>query len=88
MEKDLASRFSQLKERYGKASEGLIRAKERLESEKDSRGELVKKIKKRGFDPGKLRETYEEKETGIIGRMASMEKSVDETEEKLRAISV
>ena len=85
---DETARFKKIKDEISNLSDQKIRLEERFKNEKANLEKLLKEIKDKGYDPKKLSEIRKEKEESLQELLTSMEKSVEETKQKLNLIEV
>ena len=85
---DDTQRFTQIKEDIDNMSDQKIRLEERFKTEKANLEKLLTEIKEKGYDPKKLKEIREEKETELQKLLAELEAAVKDTQEKLNLIEV
>lgn len=85
---DDTQRFTQIKEDINKMSDQKIRLEERFKTEKANLEKLLTEIKDKGYDPKKLKEIREKKETELQELLAELEVTVKDTQEKLNLIEV
>jgi len=85
---DETARFKKIKDEISNLSDQKIRLEERFKNEKTNLEKLLKEIKDKGYDPKKLSEIRKEKEKSLQELLTSMEKSVEETKQKLNLIEV
>lgn len=81
-------RFKKAKEEIDTLSDKKIRLEERFKSEKQRLEELISEISDKGYDPKKLTEIREKKETELKNLLEKLEKSIKETKEQLNLIEV
>jgi hypothetical protein len=79
-------RFKSIKEDIDRLSGQKIRLDERYQNQRQKLDELLKEIAAKGFDPQKLSEIREEKETELKKLLDELEQSVQKVEEELKAI--
>ncbi len=85
---DDTQRFTQIKEEINQMSDQKIRLEERFKSEKSNLEKLLAEITKKGYDPKKLSEIREEKETQLQKPLTELEEQVKEAQGKLNLIEV
>ena len=81
-------RFKKAKEEIDNLSDKKIRLEERFKNEKQRLEELISEISDKGYDPKKLTEIREKKETELKDLLEKLEASINETSKKLNLIEV
>jgi chromosome segregation ATPase len=83
---DQVQRFLAVQEKIKTLSGDKIRIDERYKAETVRLEKLIAEIQAKGYDPTKLAEIKEAKEKELEKSLAELEKSVQETSEKLKEI--
>jgi len=83
---DQIERFKELNENLKNLSEKKIRFEEQFKTKKQSLAELIREIKEAGYDPIKLNEAIQEKETALKKAIAKFEKELQEVSSQLSEI--
>ena len=70
-------KFNEVNEKLKRVSEKVIRIEEQFKSKKQALSELLKEIKAEGFDPTKLKEIIQEKESALKNEIEAFSKAVE-----------
>lgn len=79
-------RFKQIKEKIQTLSSQKIRLDERYQNQRAKLDDLLKEITAKGFDPQKLSETREAKETELKSLLDEIEMEANKVESELKSI--
>lgn len=85
---DDIEKFKKLKEETDILSNKKIRLEERFKNEKKRLEDLISEITEKGYDPKKLSEIKEQKETELKELLKTLEIQLKEISEKLNLIEV
>jgi uncharacterized protein (UPF0335 family) len=81
-------RFAEINSRLSELSEKKIRLEEQFKNKKEALSELLKEVKAAGYDPTKLKEIIQEKETTLKEQISAFEKEVDAVSAQISKIEV
>jgi uncharacterized protein (UPF0335 family) len=81
-------KFTALNQTLSDLRDKKIRLEEQFKSKKASLSELLKEIKAAGYDPTKLKEIIQEKETSLKKQIADFEQEVTKVSSALSKIEV
>lgn len=83
---ELTEEILDLNKRIGEANKKLIRLQSRQETLKKSRDQLVKEIRKAGYNPASLKEDRKRLQEDLDKRKKEIEDELSKAEEKLASI--